>query len=57
MDDPPPLVVSGVKSSGFGALTWLERAVIETGSLEAPSVPEKEGLPPLECEGVLLGRR
>ena len=34
-----------------------EQVEVETGSFEAPNVPENGGLPPLETEGVVLEER
>ena len=51
-------VVSGVGASGVEALALPARTVdVGTGSFDNPNGPEKEGLPPLETEGVVLGNR
>ena len=57
MDTPFLQAGSEAEASGVEGLRLLVRAEAGTGSLEAPNGPEKEGLPPLETEGVVLVKR
>ena len=54
MDTPFLQAGSEAEASGVEGLRLLVRAEAGTGSLEAPNGPEKEGLPPLETDGVVL---